>query len=177
MLFPWKKNRIEKLLRSNRNNEALIEVLKIEGIKEKNILGAIKKVPREIFIERQFIQQAYENIPLPIDCGQTISQPFVVAYMTQHSDPQPNDSVLEVGGGCGYQAAILGEIAKTVCSLEIVESVNLPSESPFPEKENRNTAIPDAANLSANAMTKGRSLLPVTPCPRTTMFLEFPFPS
>ena len=69
MLFPWQKNRIEKLLRLNKNNEALIEELKIEGIAENNILCAMKKVPREIFVERQFIQQAYENIPLPIDCG------------------------------------------------------------------------------------------------------------
>ena len=78
MLFHWKKNRIEK----HKDNEALIKELKIEGIKENNILQAIKKVPREIFVEQQFIQQAYKNIPLPIDCGQTISQPYVVAYMT-----------------------------------------------------------------------------------------------
>jgi len=64
MLFPWQKNRIKKLFRLNRNNEALIEELKIEGITENNVLYAIKKVPREIFVERQFIQQAYENIPL-----------------------------------------------------------------------------------------------------------------
>ena len=81
MFFPWKKNRIEKLRRLNRDNEALIKELKIEGITENNVLYAIKKVPREIFVEQQFIQQAYENIPLPIDCEQTISQPFVVAYM------------------------------------------------------------------------------------------------
>ena len=68
MFFPWKKNRIEKLRRLNRDNEALIKELKIEGITENNILHAIKKVPREIFVERQFIQQAYENIALPIDC-------------------------------------------------------------------------------------------------------------
>ena len=79
MLFPWQKNRIKRL-RLNGNN-ALIEELKIEGITENNVLAAIKKVPREIFVERQFIQQAYENITLPIDCGQTISQPYIVAYM------------------------------------------------------------------------------------------------
>ena len=73
MLFPWQKNRSKKLLELNKDNEALIEELKIEGITKNNILYAIKKVPREIFVEQQFIQQAYENIPLPIDC----EQPFL----------------------------------------------------------------------------------------------------
>ena len=81
MFFPWQKNRIAKPRELNRNNEALIEELKIAGIREINILSAIRKVQREIFVEQQFIQQAYENIPLPIDCGQTISHPYVVAYM------------------------------------------------------------------------------------------------
>ena len=61
MLFPLQKNRIKKLLRLSRNNETLVEKLKIEGITENNILCAIKKVPREIFVERRFIQKAYEN--------------------------------------------------------------------------------------------------------------------
>ena len=99
MFFPWQKNRIEKLLRLNRNNEALIEKLKIEGITKNNILCAMKKVPREIFVEPQFIRQAYENIPLPIDCGQTISQPYVVAYMTSCLNLKKTDRVLEIGTG------------------------------------------------------------------------------
>ena len=119
MFFPWQKNRIEKLLRLNRNNEALIEKLKIEGITESNILCAIKKVPREIFVERQFIQQAYENIPLPIDCGQTISQPYVVAYMTACLNLKKTDKVLEIGTGTGYQTAILSHLCQEVCTIEI----------------------------------------------------------
>ena len=119
MLFPWQKNRIEKLLRLNKNNEALIEELKIEGIAENNILCAMKKVPREIFVERQFIQQAYENIPLPIDCGQTISQPYVVAYMTACLNWKKTDKVLEIGTGTGYQTAILSHLSQEVCTIEI----------------------------------------------------------
>ena len=119
MLFPWKKNRIKKLFRLNRNNEALIEELKIEGITENNVLYAIKKVPREIFIERQFIQQAYENIPLPIDCEQTISQPFVVAYMIACLNLKKTDKVLEIGTGSGFQTAILGHLCQEVCTIEI----------------------------------------------------------
>jgi len=119
MLFPWKKNRIEKLFKLNRNNEALIEELKIEGITEKNILCAIKKVPREIFVERQFIQQAYKNIPLPIDCEQTISQPYIVAYMTACLNLKKTDKVLEIGTGTGYQTAILSHLCQEVCTMEI----------------------------------------------------------
>ena len=119
MLFPWQKNRIKKLFRLNRNNEALIEELKIEGITENNVLYAIKKVPREIFVERQFIQQAYENIPLPIDCGQTISQPYVVAYMTACLNLKKTDKVLEIGTGTGYQTAILSHLSQEVCTIEI----------------------------------------------------------
>ena len=119
MLFPWQKNRIKKLFRLNRNNEALIEELKIEGITENNVLYAIKKVPREIFVERQFIQQAYENIPLPIDCEQTISQPFVVAYMIACLNLKKTDKVLEIGTGSGFQTAILGHLCQEVCTIEI----------------------------------------------------------
>ena len=119
MLFPWQKNRIKKPLRLNRNNEALIEELKIEGITENNILCAIKKVPREIFVEQKFIQQAYENIPLPIDCGQTISQPYVVAYMSASLNLKKTDKVLEIGTGTGYQTAILSHLCQEVCTIEI----------------------------------------------------------
>ena len=119
MLFTWKKKQIKKLHRLNKNNEALIEELKIEGIAENNILCAMKKVPREIFVERQFIQQAYENIPLPIDCGQTISQPYVVAYMTACLNLKKTDKVLEIGTGTGYQTAILSHLCQKVYTIEI----------------------------------------------------------
>ena len=119
MLFSWQKNQIEKRLRFNRNNEALIEELKIEGITENNILLAMKKIPREFFVERQFIQQAYENIPLPIDCEQTISQPFVVAYMIACLNLKKTDKVLEIGTGSGFQTAILAYLCQEVCTIEI----------------------------------------------------------
>ena len=118
MLFPWQKNRI-KQLRSNRNNEELLEELKIEGITENNVLYAIKKVQREIFVDRPFIQQAYENIPLPIDCGQTISQPYVVAFMIDCLRLNKKDRVLEIGTGSGYQTAILSHLCQEVCTIEI----------------------------------------------------------
>ena len=119
MLFPWQKKRIEKPFRLNRNNETLIEELKIEGIKENNILRAIKKVPREIFVEKEFIQRAYENSALPIDCEQTISQPYVVAYMIDCLNLKKTDKVLEIGTGTGYQTAILSHLCQEVCTIEI----------------------------------------------------------
>ncbi len=93
------------------------------GITNPSVLAAMGKVPRHEFVPEHLHDDAYGDMALPIGEGQTISQPFIVAYMTQRLDPQSSDNVLEVGGGCGYQAAILGEMAKTVCSLEIIESL------------------------------------------------------
>jgi protein-L-isoaspartate(D-aspartate) O-methyltransferase len=100
-------------------NKDLIRELKIEGISDKNILRAIEKVPRELFVAQEFIDRAYENIPLPIDCGQTISQPYVVAYMISCLKLKKTDKVLEIGTGTGYQTAILSYLCKEVCTIEI----------------------------------------------------------
>ena len=113
MLFSWQKYRIKERSRLNRNNESLIEKLKIEGITDMNILRAMREVPRELFVEHQFIQQAYENIPLPIDCNQTISQPYVVAYMISCLNLKNTDKVLEIGTGTGYQKQFCHVCAET----------------------------------------------------------------
>ena len=123
MLFSWKKPQMRKRPPFNKNNLDLIEELKIKGITNNNILLAIRKVPRELFVEQRFIQQAYENIPLPIDCGQTISQPFVVAYMISCLNLKNTDRVLEVGTGTGYQTAILSHLCKEVCTIEIHDTL------------------------------------------------------
>jgi protein-L-isoaspartate(D-aspartate) O-methyltransferase len=101
------------------DNKDLIRELKIEGISDKNILRTIEKVPRELFVAQEFIDRAYENIPLPIDCGQTISQPYVVAYMISCLKLKKTDKVLEIGTGTGYQTAILSYLCKEVCTIEI----------------------------------------------------------
>ena len=101
------------------NNKDLIRKLKIEGISDKNILRAIEKVPRELFVAQEFIDRAYENIPLPIDCSQTISQPYVVAYMISCLKLKKTDKILEIGTGTGYQTAILSYLCKEVCTIEI----------------------------------------------------------
>ena len=89
-----------------RDNSSLIADLKIKGISNNNVLEAIKKVPRELFVKKQYIGQAYENIPLPIDCEQTISQPYVVAFMIACLNIKKNYRILEIGTGSGYQTAL-----------------------------------------------------------------------
>ena len=84
------------------------------------VVAALAKVRRPAFMPQNSAAAAYENRPLPIGHGQTISQPFVVALMSELLDLQPDDSVLEVGTGSGYQAAVLAELAGTVCSIEVI---------------------------------------------------------
>ncbi len=91
------------------------------GISEQRVLDAMAKVPREEFIPSESRAASYEDGPLPIGYGQTISQPYIVAFMTEQLRPKPSDRVLEVGTGSGYQAAILAELVSEVYSIEIVE--------------------------------------------------------
>lgn len=94
--------------------------LKGRDIIDPLVLRAMEKVPREEFVDEALHRFAYDDNPLPIGHGQTISQPYIVALMIQELAPQSSDVVLEVGGGSGYQAAILAEIVKHVYTLEIV---------------------------------------------------------
>lgn len=85
------------------------------------VLAVMEKVPRHEFVPVEFRHRAYEDGPLPIGYEQTISQPYVVAFMTEQLEPQPTDRVLEIGTGSGYQAAVLAELVKEVFTIEIVE--------------------------------------------------------
>jgi protein-L-isoaspartate(D-aspartate) O-methyltransferase len=95
--------------------------LTARSINDARVLAAMAKVPREEFVAPESRAASYEDGPLPIGCGQTISQPYIVAFMTEQLRPKPSDRVLEVGTGSGYQAAILGELVSKVYSIEIVE--------------------------------------------------------
>jgi protein-L-isoaspartate(D-aspartate) O-methyltransferase len=88
-----------------------------------NVMAAIRKVPRHRFVPTEYALVAYDNRPLPIGEGQTISQPFIVALMTDLVAPKKSDVVLEVGTGSGYQAAVLAEIGARVFSIELIESL------------------------------------------------------
>ena len=92
--------------------------LRQKGVMDKRVLEAMETIDRGDFLTGIFASRAYEDMPLPIACGQTISQPSVVAMMTQALDVQPRDKVLEVGTGSGYQAAILSQLARRVYTVE-----------------------------------------------------------
>ncbi|MDD9920790.1 MAG: protein-L-isoaspartate(D-aspartate) O-methyltransferase [Boseongicola sp.] len=92
--------------------------LRQRGVTDKRVLEAMEKVDRGAFVKGTFSERAYEDMPLPIACGQTISQPSVVGLMTQALDVQPRDKVLEIGTGSGYQAAVLSHLARRVYTLD-----------------------------------------------------------
>ena len=103
------------------------EMVKIQiqerGVKDSATLAALRKVPRHSFVPTDQVANAYEDRPLPIGYGQTISQPYIVAYMTEIIKPKPGQKVLEIGTGSGYQAAVLAEIVSKVYTIEIVEEL------------------------------------------------------
>ena len=119
MLFSWKKNKVKENIFFNKNNDDLILELKENGITNKDILTAIKKVPRELFVNEISNQWAYENKPLPVECGQTISQPYIVAYMIQCLKIKKADKILEIGTGTGYQTAIISHLCQKIYTIEI----------------------------------------------------------
>lgn len=100
------------------DNASLVNALSAQGIKDRRVLDAIVATPREMFVENGFEQSAYHDRALPISCGQTISQPYVVAYMTELLELAPDMRVLEIGTGSGYQTAILSRLAAEVYSVE-----------------------------------------------------------
>ena len=95
--------------------------LKPRGIEDKRVLAAMAKVPREEFIPMDTRAEAYEDGPLPIGYDQTISQPYIVAFMTEQLRPKSSDRVLEIGSGSGYQAAVLAELVADVYTIDIIE--------------------------------------------------------
>lgn len=92
--------------------------IRSRGVRDERVLAAMRKVPRHVFVPENWERAAYEDRPLPIGEGQTISQPYIVAVMTEQLDLSPQDRVLEIGTGSGYQAALLAELAARVISIE-----------------------------------------------------------
>jgi len=112
-----------------KTREEMVKVqIESRGIKNKSTLDAMKKVPRHKFVSSNNIDKAYNDSPLPIGYGQTISQPYIVAYMTAVIDPKPGYRVLEIGTGSGYQAAVLAEIVDSVYTIEIITELYKSSE-------------------------------------------------
>ena len=109
----------------------LILQLRESGISNAKVLSAIEKIPREEFISETYRNQAYENIALPIENNQTISQPYVVARMTELLDVNKNHKVLEIGTGSGYQCAILSILARRVYTIERIKNLHEGSNKIF----------------------------------------------
>jgi protein-L-isoaspartate(D-aspartate) O-methyltransferase len=105
------------------------------------VLEAMRRVPRHRFVPDAVAPYAYQDMPLPIGFDKTISQPFIVALMTDLLDPQPEDSVLEIGTGLGYQAAILGELAGQVWSVEVIEEFARQAEATLRHIGRTNVAV------------------------------------
>ncbi|MGB4292403.1 MAG: protein-L-isoaspartate(D-aspartate) O-methyltransferase [Bacteroidales bacterium] len=113
--FSQDENKFAELRKEMVNKQIIAN-----GIRNPQTIKAMLKVPRHLFVPKEYIHRAYEDTPLPIGYNQTISQPFIVAYMTELARPSKNKNVLEIGTGSGYQAAVLAEIVDTVYTIEII---------------------------------------------------------
>ena len=126
-----------KLLR-----ERMVQIqIKRRGIKDSRILEVFKTVPRHLFVQKPYRYLAYEDRPLPIGFDQTISQPYIVALMTKLLDVQPNDRILEIGTGSGYQAAILSRLCSWAFSIERFQSLASQAENTLEEVGYDNVTI------------------------------------
>ena len=109
-----------------KERERMVEAqLAVRGIKDSEVLDAMRKVPRHLFVPDNLLSHAYNDEPLPIGEGQTISQPYIVAYMTEILALKREDRVLEIGTGSGYQTAILAEVVRQVYTVELIGSLSL----------------------------------------------------
>jgi protein-L-isoaspartate(D-aspartate) O-methyltransferase len=117
------------------------EQLKARDIRDPRVLDAMLKVPRHMFVPAALRGEAYRDSPLPIGHDQTISQPYIVAFMTQALKIAPGDRILEIGTGSGYQAAILGLLAKEVYTIEIVEPLAERARATLAEQGHRNVHV------------------------------------
>jgi protein-L-isoaspartate(D-aspartate) O-methyltransferase len=99
--------------------------IRARGINDRNVLRAMTKIPRHLFVPKGLTPSAYQDEPLPIGSGQTISQPYIVAYMTETLELKNDDRVLEIGTGSGYQTAVLADIAKEVFTVEILDGLSV----------------------------------------------------
>jgi len=112
-----------------RNRERMIrEQLEARGITDPRVLSAMRKIPRHLYVQEALRLQAYEDHPLPIGYGQTISQPYIVAYMSEQLETAPGMSVLEIGTGSGYQATVLAEMGLDVYSVERLRELHFATQ-------------------------------------------------
>jgi protein-L-isoaspartate(D-aspartate) O-methyltransferase len=122
MMFP-QQSQDEEAAFAKKRQLMVEEQLRARDITDRRVLEAMERVPRHLFIDLRFRREAYQDYPLPIEEGQTISQPYIVALMTQCLELTGKEKVLEVGTGSGYQAAVLAELADRIYTIEINEAL------------------------------------------------------
>jgi len=150
--------------------EKMVETqIKARGVKDPRVLSVLRKVERHRFVPERYLDSAYSDQPLPIGEGQTISQPYIVALMTELLELNGNEKVLEIGTGSGYQAAILAELAKEVYTIEIVESLASTAKERLSELGYQNIRVkagdgylgwPEAAPFDAIIVTAAPDHIP-----------------
>lgn len=129
--LEWERPRFSEY--EEKRNE-LVETGVIEqGVEDEDVIEAMRHVPRHLFVNEAQRGRAYQNSPLPIGHGQTISQPYIVAYMSEILDIEPGEKVLEIGTGSGYHAAVLSELTPHVYSIEIIEPLGRQAEERYEE--------------------------------------------
>lgn len=117
------------------------EQIRRRGVRAPEVLRAVSKVERHLFVPESQVDSSYSDSPLPIGKEQTISQPYIVALMTELLEPKPDDKVLEIGTGSGYQAAVLAEIVDQVYTIEIIESLGRRAEKTLQEHGYSNVTV------------------------------------
>lgn len=139
------------------------------GVRDASVVEALGSVPRHEFVNPEYLDQSYADRPLPIGFGQTISQPYIVAYMTEALELSPDDRVLEVGAGSAYQTAVLAEIVREVFSIEIVPALAVRAGRKLAELGYRNARVlcadgheglPGAAPFDAILLTAAPPCIP-----------------
>ncbi len=161
----------EPLKYERQRDEMVRTQIEARGITDARVLAAFRKVPRHLFVSEALRDQAYGDFPLPIGEQQTISQPYIVAEMTQALEPTPDDRVLEIGTGSGYQAAILAEIVFRVYTIERIRSLFVKSRKLFDQLHYHNILMkysdgslgwPDESPFDAIVVTAGAPEIPET---------------
>jgi protein-L-isoaspartate(D-aspartate) O-methyltransferase len=124
-----------------RREEMVKSQIEKRGVEDRATLAALRKIPRHLFVPASSVDDAYDDRPLPIGYGQTISQPYIVAYMTEIIKPQSGHRVLEIGTGSGYQAAVLSEIVKEVYTIELIDSLGSQAKNRLNKLNYKNVTV------------------------------------
>jgi len=128
LFFLWPSSALGDRLFTPLREQMVTEQIEARGISNPRVLAAMRKVERHLFVPERRRNRAYNDYPLPIGKGQTISQPYIVALMTSLVEPDRSAKILEIGTGSGYQAAVLAEICEAVCTVEIIPALGKGAE-------------------------------------------------